>query len=106
MSHLYFLFSIVIFAGSANLYLWLKHRQLLKKYVKKSLGFSLLLTPIMCVLDWPATRWGAWSFSSEHVLNYKIFGAELEVYILTFFIASALFNATVIYSRQEDSKRQ
>lgn len=96
-----YLTSILIFAGLAILVVWISGFHLLKKFTKilpVPIIFMLLLTPI----EWFALRWKIWSYIPESALNITFLGAELETFVFSLLVATAIASPVIVWSEFEE----
>lgn len=101
-AHLYYLLSILIFAGIPVMLVVIFGFHLFKPFVKtvaKMIFFGLILTP---VLEFFAFRWDAWHFNPEKYMGIIIAGDVMETYIFTGFIITVISIAVYAWSYYED----
>lgn len=103
ISHLSYLFSILVFAGTPVVLEIILGYHLFKSFFKTvamMIFFGLVLTPI---LEFFAFSWDAWYFNPERNLNIVIVGDVLETYIFTVFIITAISLAVYAWTFYEDN---
>ena len=94
LSRYAYLFTDFLFAGTALIIIWHRHRKFLKKHWEFVFDFMLFSVPF-AYLDVFATRWGAWEYNPSRNLQFYFFGAPLEVYIFMVLVAAAVASYTI-----------
>lgn len=102
LAQLTYLLSIVIFAGSAMLAVWVKYKKILRKYEMLLLVVVSLFIPFAAV-EYFALKWGAWSYNPDKTSNVY-FGSALETYIFAICVALVLGAVTVVHATVHDKR--
>ena len=102
IEHLNYLFSIIIFAGTATLIVWHKRTRLLKKY-EVVLVFLVSVSVPFASTEYFALKWRAWFYYPLHTLNLQYL-AEVESYIFAMFVTLFCASVTIIYALKVDKK--
>jgi len=96
-SQLAYIFSTLIFAGSALAIIWLFAFSILKRYWK-----IILLTAILFVLYTPveffALEKHLWVYSAERTFHWTFLGAEAETYFYSFLVGLAISSWTLWFA--------
>jgi len=102
LHHFNYIFSIIIFAGTAILIEWHRNKRVLKKYELIILFLAAVSVPFTAT-DYFALKWHAWFYYPGQNLDIK-FITQAETYL--FAIAVTVFSATVtlIYAARQDRK--
>lgn len=96
-----YLITIIIFAGAAVLIEWILAFKKLKKYTK-IIGVVVILGLIgTLIAESVALDWRTWFYSQGKTFGIY-FGAALETFIFTVFIAVAIASSTLVWSDYEE----
>jgi hypothetical protein len=101
-TQLFYLITILIFAGGATTIGLISIRKSIRKYAKVlivSLVVAVIITP---VYEPTATRYGAWEYGAAYMLNVHILGAEAETYLYSVLVMLSIACATLILAEIEE----
>jgi lycopene cyclase domain-containing protein len=90
----YYLITDIVFAGSAILIIYHRHKKSFRKHWVFIMDFTLFALPF-AYLDRYALKWGAWQYNPAHNLGFLFFGEEIEGYIFMGLVAAAVASYTV-----------
>lgn len=95
----------ILFAGLAILVEWFFAFQIIKKYIKRIVLFSLLFGGFYgFIADYFAISNGIWSFDSGKVLGIWILNVPIDELIWGILVGIAIWSALFIFAHYEESK--
>lgn len=82
-----YLVSLLFLTGLAAVILWSWRPAALRRHLRGSLYFALVLTPFLGASESFALKWQAWRYGSSKTLGIHFLGSQAETYLFTFLVA-------------------
>lgn len=103
-SHLAYLTTTLLFAGSIIVVDWLLAGKTLKKY-KAHIGIVAALSFVWAFSETPALWLKAWTYNADRVIHFKLLGTQVETFVFAVSTCLAVAFATLVFASIEDNKR-
>lgn len=98
----WYLGTIVLFAGGAIVVeLLLAGKKLQGKW--RTVWLITFIALLMAVTERFALQWQAWGYNTNHILDIRILGAELETYLFSAFTAMPIAIAVILLAEREEA---
>ncbi|MCA9324526.1 hypothetical protein KDA23_00440 [Candidatus Saccharibacteria bacterium] len=101
---LWYLGTILLFCGlTIAIELMLAGRKLRGQWL--AIWIVTGIAAVVAVTERFALQWQAWGYNTAHILDIRIFGAELETYLFSALTALPIAIATVLLADREENKQ-
>lgn len=105
MEQFSYLATVILFAGTANVVIWLRNRSVLTRHIRFIALFVVFTTPFAYFESFALSS-RAWAYDEARTVELTLFGSRLESYVFMASVSLAICSVTLIYAEREDLRRR
>lgn len=99
---LFYLVTILAFAGSASVIGLIAVRRNIRKYAKLLVALPIIALIATPIYEPVAIYWKAWAYGEQYMLNVHFLGAEVETYLYSALVILCIGCATLAFADAQD----
>lgn len=104
ITHLSYLFSILLFCGPILLLVWKRHARILKRY-ELAILIAIVISLPVATAEAYALKWHDWAYHKSAVLGIRI-GGQIESYVFLIIVVALVGSVTLVLANQVDKNNK